>query len=197
MLSRTSILVALVSSLAVIGPAAAQDRAITFSVRGGGYNSLTDLNDPGDADFRKTGYNVGAAVGVRLNRYVGLRGDATFGRNELRAEGVDTGNELSRIFYNAAVQVQYPTASGLEPYAFVGAGGVTLHEVGTDENHSKLAGTFGIGLHYAIPRTRLGVFLEGQGWVYGLSGLNGSLSAYDKTQLETGWSGGFSYSLPF
>ena len=197
MFSIRTMLVALASALVIASPAAAQEHAVTLFVRGGGYNGLTDLNEVGDADFKKLGYNVGAGVAVRLHRYVSLRADGAFGRNELQVDGIETGNELSRVFYTGAVQLQYPTASGVEPYVFAGGGGVTLHEIGTDENTTKAAGTFGIGLNYAIPRSRFGVFLEGQGWVYELNELNGPLSGFDKTQVETGWSGGFTYRLPF
>ena len=192
-----SILVAAAAALLIATPAAAQDRAVTFFARGGGYNGLTDLNDAGDADLKKVGYTVGGGVAVQLHRYVSVRGDLSFGRNELRRDGAGTGADLSRLGYTAAVQLQYPTAAGLEPYAFAGAGGITLHEVGTDENRTKPAGTFGVGLAYSIPRTPLALFVEGQGWVYKLDGLNGPLSDYDKTQLDSGWSGGISYRLPF
>src|SRR5690606_33471969 len=125
------ILVAAAAALLIATPAAAQDRAVTFFARGGGYNALTDLNDAGDADLKKVGYTVGGGVAVQLHRYVSVRGDLSFGRNELRRDGARTGADLSRLGYTAAVQLQYPTTAGLEPYAFAGAGGITLHEVGT------------------------------------------------------------------
>lgn len=197
MLSTRSALVAAALTLLIVGPAAAQDRAVTFFARGGGYNALTDLNDAGDADLKKVGYTVGGGVAVQLHRYVSVRGDLSFGRNELQVDGAETGDELSRLAYTAALQLQYPTASGVEPYAFAGAGGITLHEVGTDENTTKPAGTFGVGIAYAIPRTPLALFVEGQGWVYKLDELNGPLADYDRTQFDGGWSGGISYRLPF
>ncbi|HEX7089954.1 MAG TPA: outer membrane beta-barrel protein [Longimicrobiales bacterium] len=192
-----STLAVLASVLVLASPAAAQDRAVTLFARAGGYNALTDLNDAGDADLKAVGYTVGGGAAVRLHRYVSVRGDLSFGRNELQVDGAETGDELSRLAYTAAVQVQYPTASGFEPYAFAGAGGITLHEVGTDENETKPAGTFGIGFAYSIPRTPLALFIEGQGWVYKLDGLDGALADYDKVQVESGWSGGISYRLPF
>jgi len=197
MVSMRSVLVAAAAALLIATPAAAQDRAVTFFARGGGYNGLTDLNDAGDADLKKVGYTLGGGIAVQLHRYVSLRGDLSFGRNELRRNGAETGADLSRLGYTAAVQLQYPTASGFQPYAFAGAGGITLHEVGTDENRTKPAGLFGVGLAYTIPRTPLALFVEGQGWLYELDGLNGPLAGYDKTQFDSGWSGGISYRLPF
>lgn len=106
--------------------------------------------------------------------------------------------QLNRFFYDAAVQFQYPTAIGLEPYLFAGGGAVTVHEVGTNgQDKTKGTGTFGLGLSYTIPRTGLGLFAEGKGWLYEASNLNGGLSPYDKLQVEAGWSGGLSYRILF
>ncbi|MFL5402295.1 MAG: outer membrane beta-barrel protein [Gemmatimonadales bacterium] len=189
---------ALVLALALAAPAVAQDHAVVFFARGGGYNGLSDLNDAGTSDFKKVGYNVGAGVGVQVHRNVSVRGDFTFARNELRDNQVTTGTRLNRFFYDAALQLQYPTSSGLEPYLFAGGGAVTLHEVGTSgQNKTKAAGTFGLGFNYRIPNTAFGVFAEGKSWIYKLDGMSGTLAGVDKTQYDVAWNGGFSYSLPF
>lgn len=193
-----NILGALVAGLLITSPAAAQDRAVTVSARGGGYNALTDLDDAGSADLKQVGFTVGGGVAVEVHRYVALRGDFTWAQNELRASGTETGDELNRFFYDAAVQLQYPTAAGITPYLFAGGGAVTIHEVGTSgQDKTKGAGTFGLGLDYTIPGTNVGVFTEGKGWIYQLSDMSGALAGFDKTQVEIGWSGGFSYRLPF
>ena len=120
--------------------------------------------------------------------------DFTFGRNELRNNALATGDKLNRFFYDAAVQLQYPTAVGITPYVFAGGGGVTIHEVGTSgQDKTKGTGTFGLGLNYTVPGAGLGLFAEGKGWLYQVSNLNGALSPFDKTQVEIGWSGGVSY----
>lgn len=147
--------------------------------------------------MNKVGYTVGGGVGVELHRFVTLRGDFTYARNELRTNGVDTGDRVNRFFYDAAVQLQYPTAIGLEPYLFAGGGAVTVHELGTTgQDKTKGTGTFGLGLNYTVPQTGLGVFVEGKGWLYEVSRLNGVLSPYDKLQVEVGWTGGVSYRIP-
>lgn len=193
-----SILGAVAVTLALAGPAAAQDRAIRVFARSGGFNALTNLNDAGTADFNKVGFNVGGGVGVQVHRFVTLRGDFTYAQNELRANGVETGDKLNRFLYDAAVQLQYPTAIGLEPYLFAGGGAVTVHELGTSgQDKTKGTGTFGLGLNYTIPQTGLGLFVEGKGWLYEVSNLNGFLSSYDKLQVEIGWSGGLSYRFAF
>jgi hypothetical protein len=188
----------LVWSLALVGPASAQDKAVTLSVRGGGFNGLRSLDEAGAADFKQAGYNVGGTVGVELHRYVALRGDFTFARNELQLNDVETGSELSRFFYDAAVQVQYPTSIGLRPYAFLGAGAVTLHPVGSEDgDQTKAAGTAGVGANYAIPGSNFGILLEGNGWLYETSELGGNLASYDRTQFDVTWSAGLSYRIPF
>jgi opacity protein-like surface antigen len=198
MSSRKWVVGAVLLGLAVVEPAAAQEKAVGITVRGGGFNGLRSLNDAGTADFEKVGYNLGGTVGVDLHRYVGVRGDFTYARNELQQNDVATGSELNRFFYDAAVQLQYPIASGLQPYVFVGAGAVTLHPVGTsDSDRTKPAGTAGLGVNYAIPGTNLGFLLEGKSWVYELSELGGDLSSFDRTQFDVTWSAGLSYRIPF
>jgi len=189
---------ALTLALALASPAAAQDRAVFLAARGGGYNGLSNLTDAGTSDFKKVGFDVGGGVGVQLHRNLSVRGDLTFARNELRDNQVATGTKFNRFFYDAALQLQYPTASGIEPYLFAGGGAVTLHEVGTSgQNKTKAAGTFGLGFNYRIPNTQFGLFAEGKSWLYKLSGLQGTLAGVDKTQYDIAWNGGVSYKLPF
>jgi hypothetical protein len=189
--------VAVVLGVFVAQPVGAQQKAVGLTIRGGGFNALTSLNDPGTADFKQVGYNIGGTIGVELNRYVALRGDFTFARNELELNEAATGSNLNRFFYDAALQVQYPAASGWTPYAFVGAGAVTLDPEGSDNAKTKAAGTAGLGLGYTIPGTNLGIGVEGKGWLYDFSELNGDLAAFNKTQFEITWSAGLSYRIPF
>jgi hypothetical protein len=195
---QRGVLGGLVLALMAAQPSVGQQKMVGLSVRGGGFNALTSLNEPGTADFKRVGYNVGGTIGVDLHRYVGLRGDFTFARNELQQNDIETGSELNRFFYDAGLQLQYPTASGWTPYAFVGGGAVTLDPVGTsDDRKTKGAGTVGLGLSYAIPGTDVGLVLEGKGWLYELSELNGPLTAFDRTQFEVTWSAGVSYRIPY
>jgi outer membrane protein with beta-barrel domain len=192
-----TVLGALVIAAASGAPLAAQNHAVTLFARGGGYNGLTNLNDAGTADFKKTGYNLGGGAAVQLQKYLSLRGDFTYGRNELRTNSTPTGVKANRYLYDAAVQVQYPTAGGFEPYAFGGGGAVTVHQVGTSgQNKTKGAGTFGLGLNYRIPGTQFGVFAEGKSWLYKLDSMSGALAGFNKTQLDVAWSGGLSYRFP-
>ncbi len=196
--TRSAVAAAVVAVVSAV-PAFAQTGASSYHgvrlfARGGGYNALTNLNEAGTSDFKKLGYSLGGGVGVQASRYLTLRGDFNFGRNELRTNKIATGVKTNRFFYDAAVQLQYPTASGIERYVFAGGGAVTVHEVGTSgENKTRGAGTFGLGLNYQIPGSPLGIFAEGKSWLYKLRDMNGSLAGFDKTQLDLSWSGGISY----
>src|SRR5688572_77219 len=53
-------------------------------LRGGGSNTLTNLDEAGTADF-DTGYNAGAGLGFQLNRWATLRLDYMFSRSQGRA----------------------------------------------------------------------------------------------------------------
>jgi hypothetical protein len=188
---------ALALSLAAAAPIAAQDRGLIFFARGGGFNGLTSLDDQGVHDFKRVGFNVGGGLGLQFNRYLTLRGDFNFDRNELRTNDIRTGTKLNRYFYDAALQLQYPTTSGFEPYVFAGGGGVTLDQNGLGATETKGAGTFGLGLNYRIPGSPFGVFLEGKSWVFKPTGLAGSLAGFDRTQVDLAWSGGLSYKVRF
>lgn len=189
---------ALALALVVIQPVSAQDKAVGLAVRGGGFNALTNLNEAGTADFKRVGFNLGGSLAVDLHENVALRGNFTFARNELQLNDLATGSELDRLFYDAGIQLQYPMENGWMPYAFVGAGAVTLHPVASEGlDETKPAGTMGLGLDYRVPGTNLGINAEGKGWLYELSDLTGTLSSYDRTQLEITWSAGLSYRIPF
>jgi opacity protein-like surface antigen len=198
MFSTRSILAGLATTLVLASPLAAQDRTVRVFAAGGGYNALTNLNDAGSADFKKVGYTVGGGVGVQVQRYVTLRGDFRFARNQFRANQQETGQDVNRFFYDAALQLQYPTARGLEPYIFAGGGAVTIHQVGTSgEDKTEGAGTFGLGLNYTVPSAGVGIFLEGKSWLYKPTNLTGALAGVDKLQYEVAWAGGVSYRFPF
>jgi len=199
-----NVLGALLLGLSLVSPAAAQyrpasqDRAVWFFARSGGYNGLTKLNDAGSADLKKVGYNVGGGAGVQVNKFVALRGDFTYARNQFRANQVGTGQHLNRFFYDGAVQLQYPSAIGLMPYLFAGGGAVTIHQVGTTgQDKTKGTGTAGLGLNYTVPGSGVGLFVEGKSWLYKPTNVGGALTGVNKLQYEIGWSGGLSYKLPF
>ena len=174
-----------------------KEHAVTISAWGGGLSALNNLDDAGTSDF-KTGFNVGGGVAVQLQRYISLRGDFNYGRDQLRLDDFNTGVHYNKFFYGGAVQVQYPTAGGVMPYAFAGGGGITIDPEGDNgSSKTKGAGLFGLGLEYQIPRTNWGVFAQSTGWLYKLDGLDGPLTGVNKTQFDVTYSGGISYRIPF
>ncbi len=178
-------------------PAFAQEgegRGVVVFAQGGGFSPLTHLDELGSTDF-KTGYNVGGGVAYQVNRYVAVRGNFTFARAEARYAGAGTindiaGTKFNRFLYDADVQLRYPLKGGAAPYVFVGGGAVTVKQDVTPEQPSftKGAGKVGVGLSYRIPRSNVGLYVEGAGWLY-----KWDRNGFDKTQFDTTWSGGISY----
>ena len=180
-------------------PAAAQEElekgpGVVLSVGGGGSSPLTELDEPGEVDFQ-TGYSVGGSLAYQFNRHVALRGNFAFARSEGRDTTSNTispirGTTFNRFLYDADVQVRFPFASGATPYVFAGGGAVTISPDSTPDQPSftKGAGKVGVGFSYQIPRSNVGLYIEGAGWIY-----NWDRYGYDKTQFDTTWSGGISY----
>ena len=173
----------------------AQDKAIGFAVRGGGFNGLTDLDEAGTANFNKTGYNAGVGISLDLNKYFAIRADANLARNELKLDDVETGQDMSRVFYDGALQFQYPI-NGFKPYVFVGAGAVRLHAVGQDlDDKTEFAGTAGLGVAYTVPGTNLALGIEGKSWLYDLPE-DEENDEFTKSQFEASWNAVISYRIP-
>lgn len=179
--------------LLVAVPVAAQerdDRAIVIYAHGGGFSALADLNDAGTADF-KTGFDVGGGVAFQVNKYVALRGNFTFARATARGTTSISGAKFNRFFYDGDVQLRYPFEGGFAPYVFAGGGGVTIEPSDGGSSFTKGAGKVGLGLSYQIPRSNVGLYAEGTGWIY-----KWDRNGFDKTQFDTTWSAGISYRFP-
>ncbi len=166
--------------------------AIIVYGAGGGFSSLAHLDSADSTNF-KTGFGVGAGLGYQFDRYVALRGNFTFARAQAQSSlgGVGiAGTDFNRFLYDADLQVRYPLPGGVAPYVFAGGGAITVnHDVTpTEADFTKGAGKFGVGISYQIPRSNVGVFVEGTTWVY-----KWDRYGVDRTQFDTTWSGGFSY----
>ncbi len=185
----------LVMGSVLTSEAGAQDKAVGFAVRGGVFNGVTELDEAGTADFKKTGYNAGVGINLELTKYFAVRADANLARNELQIDDVETGQDMSRLFYDAALQFQYPIGNSFKPYLFVGAGAVRLHAVGQDlDDETKFAGTAGLGVNYTIPGTNLGLGVEGKSWLYDLP--ESDNEEFSKRQFEASWNAVISYRIP-
>ena len=184
----------LVAGALLATDANAQDKAVGFKVRGGTFNAITDLNDDGTANFKDRGYNVGAGVSFDFSKHFGVRADVDLARNELEVDGAETGQDLSRLFYDASLQFQYPIKN-FTPYIFAGAGAVLLHPVGTDdEDETRFAGTGGLGVTYTIPGTQLALGIEGKSWLYKLP--ESEEEGLKRLQYEASWNAMISYRIP-
>ena len=186
----------LVAGAVLTSEAAAQDKAVSFAVRGGVFNGVTDLDEAGTADFTKTGYNAGVGIQLDVTKFFAIRADANLARNELKIDDVETGQDMSRLFYDAAFQIQYPLGNGIKPYLFVGAGAVRLHAVGQDlDDKTEFAGTAGLGVSYTVPGTNLALGIEGKSWLYDLPEDEDN-DEFTKTQFEASWNAVISYRIP-
>ena len=182
------------------GPAWAQgqgERRLSIYADAGGISALRDLNQSGGADL-KTGFDLGGGVGWQLQRNVMLRGDLDWSRQRLRNGGTSTDFKLNEFFYGIDLAVRYPNAGRAAPYAFVGAGAVTMHPAGTSgENKTKGVGRFGLGVTYQPPRSKLKLFAQGTGWLYKVNGFPSTspLAGYDRSQFNLAYTGGVSFHL--
>jgi hypothetical protein len=181
-----------IASTASVRAADNEDRGIVIYGSGGGFSPLANLDEVGTTDF-KTGYNVGGGLGYQINKYVAVRGNFTFARAEGRAALATSpigGSEFNRFFYDGDVQVGYPLDGGVRPYLFVGGGAVTIDRdpSSSDGRFTRGAGKAGVGISYDIPRSNVGVYAQGTGWLY-----KWDRFGFDRTQLDTTWSGGLSY----
>jgi opacity protein-like surface antigen len=179
-----------VATVALAAPARAQERSLRLYARSGGLESLNSFPHPGAAGTGRRGRTLGGGVGLQLSRFVSVRGDFTYARYELHSRGSEQDDRLERFYYDAVVRFQYPTAIGLEPYVFAGGGAVRLRQAQSNvPGRLKPAGSFGLGVSYAVPGTRLGLFVESKGWVY-------DRPADDRLRTDRAWTVGLSYRLP-
>ena len=173
-------------------PLAAQYRGIVISGLGGGYSSTSNLND------FDLGFTLGGGVAWRLGRNIALRSDFTWARSDLEGPGISGlgGTAINRYYYGGDVQLLLPIAS-FTPYVFGGVGGVTLDQSGTGSltRLTRVAGRFGVGFSYEIPRTRFRLFSQSTGWVYNFDNRRESRIGVDGRQFDIAWTGGISYRL--
>jgi len=168
-------------------------RAIQVYTQGGAYSPLADLDDAGHVDFR-TGFSLGGGAAYQFNEHLAVRCNLNFARAEARVEDLGPtgmgGTRFNRYLYDADLQLRYPLSRGWTPYAFVGAGGVTVERdvVRMRSRFTKGAGKAGLGLGYLVPERNVGLHLEAAGWVY-----QWDRYGFDRTQLDLTVSGGLSY----
>lgn len=169
-------------------------RAVVVYLHGGAFNPLAHLDDGEYVDF-DTAFSIGGGSAYRINRHFALRGNFMFVRSNARDLNPTTisplsGNTFNRYLYDADVQFRYPFRTGVTPYVFAGGGGVTVQRdiaVG-GSNFTKRAGKVGLGLSYLLPKSNVGVYAEGAGWIY-----KWDRYGFDNVQFDTTITGGISY----
>lgn len=189
-LMRFAALTAVMALLAV--PAGAQQRSLIFSIYGGGADHLADLRSSPPVWFMP-GYNMGASVGLELNRYIAVHTDFTFTRNPTRGSTSFAGADVNRFYYGAHLEGRYPLSIGVAPFVFGGVGAVSVDQMGLDQfkPFTRPALMYGGGLFLPIPRSRIEAFGEVKGLTY-----RWNVAGFHRTMIDVTYSIGASYRLP-
>lgn len=180
-------------SLVATPALAAQERALFVRVHGGGADHLADLTTGAPTASFSPGYSLGASVGVQLTRSLAVRGDFTFTRNKAWGATPFAGQDVNRFLYGAHVEVRRPLGA-VAPFAFLGAGAVSIDQLGLDEFRptTRPALIYGGGLLYPIPRTRVEVLGEVKGFAY-----RWNMAGFHRTMFDVTYAVGVSYRVPF
>jgi len=141
-----------VACIAMASPLRAQQTALVFRVDGGAYTHPKNLDQNGSAAFLKRGYDLSTSVGLELNKYLAIDGDATFGEARGSTGEPFLGRKLDRYFVGGDVELRYPIHQFV-PFAFAGGGAVILREAGFGstpefQGFTRGAGLFGGGLAF-------------------------------------------------
>jgi hypothetical protein len=172
-------------------PLAAQQRDLIVSVYGGGADHLADFQS-NPSVWLMPGHNFGGSIGLQLNKHVAVRGDFTYARNPSRGNALFAGSDIIHYYYGVQVEGRYPLGS-FAPFAFIGAGGVSVDQDGVDqfEPFTKPAAMLGGGISYAIPGTPLEAF----GQVKGIS-YKWDRAGFNRQLFDVTYSLGASYRIP-
>jgi hypothetical protein len=161
----------------------------TLGASVGGVTASTNLT--GGADWR-AGWSAAANLTYRLNRTLGIRGDALFAQNDLTGAGAAIPGEqrFNKISYigNAVLGGSRMNGERVTPYFLVGAGAVRVHDKGSDSSFTRFAGDLGVGFAYRLGR--LGLRAEGRDLMYQFDRFG-----YRRTQNDMVWQGGVTVGL--
>jgi hypothetical protein len=174
-------------------PLAAQRREVVMRLYAGGADHLADLSSGSpDASFTP-GYNVGASVGQPLSDLLTVRADLMFTRNSAWGAASFGGAQVNRFYYGVQLEARRTWGQRWVPFAFVGAGAVSVDQLGPDrfEPFTKAAFTFGGGMGYAIPGSRMEAFGEVKGITY-----KWDRAGFNHTMFDVTYSLGLSYRPP-
>ena len=136
------------------GPAGAGRTEITLVP--GGAVLFAESHDASAPSFGN--YQLGGAVGVNLNRFIGLEGE--IGSSVGISQSLDFGYGSSVrtpdiLTYSGNVVVSVPTGSSIVPYFTGGAGGLSVFSreaLGVNENETRFAANAGGGVKWYAGR---------------------------------------------
>jgi hypothetical protein len=139
----------------------------------GGTNSLRDL-EPRRNFGLDAGYNLGAGVALPLSDSAAVRASYAFSRAESNAVfGVPMATqEFDRKYIGAGLRLKPLLGSdSVRPLLSAGLGLVNVSATQPlssfrDNDFTKPAGRFGVGLEYQLPRSPFGLYTEASGWLY-------------------------------
>jgi hypothetical protein len=155
----------------------------------GGLSGPDRLNGAGAPDWRQ-GW-AGSVDGTYwLSRNVGLRAGSTLAQDRARSATI-SGETFNKVTYDANVVLRAPRRTGqgtVIPYVVAGAGGITIHPVGSGSNWTKPAGNVGAGVEYRF--ARWGLRAEARDFVYRFDRYG-----YNHTQNQVAWQGGLTLSF--
>ncbi|HWP36813.1 MAG TPA: outer membrane beta-barrel protein [Gemmatimonadales bacterium] len=167
-------------------------QAQTFSLYGfgGGYSALNDLTPAtlSTVNF-KTGWNVGAGLGLSLLSVLEIRGEVALVNS--RRQGAGTNTDWRKIFSGGDLKLRLPLPL-VSPYVFAGGGVVMLDEEGTTTPiSSRRAGRGGVGVDVSLGR--LGVLAQAASWFYQWDATK--FPSFTEQQFDVLYSVGLRYRL--
>src|SRR5438270_700545 len=126
----------------------------------------------------------------RPGKNVGLRAGSTLAPDRARSATLG-GQMFNKITYDADVVLRAPRHAGegtVIPYVVAGAGGITIHPIGSGSSWTKAAGNAGAGLEYRF--ARWGLRAEARDYLYQFDRYG-----YRQTQNPVAWQGGLTLSF--
>ncbi|HEY5617302.1 MAG TPA: outer membrane beta-barrel protein [Vicinamibacterales bacterium] len=130
---------------------------VEISIIPGGFVFFTEDADTQEPSFGN--YDLGGAVAVNFNRYVGVEGEVSGAlgvSQDLQFGGLAVDRKTPHILnYSGNVVISAPNRSSVVPYVTGGIGGLSLFEkasLGIDETETFLTGNVGGGVKWYAGR---------------------------------------------
>ena len=187
----TATLALVVAPVAVHAQADERPPADRYTIAGsfGGVSRPDRLNPSGAPDWQR-GWAGSIDAAYWFSRHVGVRVGTTLAQDRARSAPVD-GQTFNKLAYDADVVVRTFRRAGqgaVIPYVVGGAGGLTIHPIGSGSSWTTAAGNLGAGVEYRLGRW--GVRAEARDFLYRFNRYG-----YDHTQNQVALQGGVTLSF--